>query len=1308
MLINSNLQKPLVYSKEAHGRVTKRLCGGLQIRIRGFKSLPALLFSENIVHNNSLKRNSQVNLSYLPIFITLTLILLTFFLFISASGNASPILINEVMANPIKSDTTHEWIELYNFGNKSINLSGWKISDNYATDYIAPANSSIKPIIPSQKYVVITDQDTELVIPEDDSVIHFMVDDNTVGNGLGNTKDYLLLINENGTIVDSIKWGLNYSIIPGEPLSSPTEGNSFIRISSTPFNNSILDFVETTKPTLGRPNIYTKSGSVQIQKAQGFLPKITKNDQYSIPFAVSVTLTNFSENKSFQLKTYITSISSSRHPASQTWTGETWQYSDRYTHIINTDGSGYWQGWIYLRFSKSYIAYKQNIQHNNTCNINVKIKDDFMVVDAYKTAYLLDFDNSTSNGIPGGYLIGKTKENHMLFLKDKDNTTLSCYISQPNKIDDFSPVINSYYKLSGPIGSNYTLYSMNNSGFLTKEKTNISIICGIYCFDIKTNQSSFDLKNRKQISTSIIINNTGTLKDSYFLSIVDRTPGFHVTFKIEEITISPGDKQEVTVFINPTSYRLFEFHYGSITIEVSSKNDPIVRKKYKFSCKIHEPDLAIPQIKSYDMNGTETKIIYQGHIVRIKAFLRNNGAVKADDVTISYFLNSIEPDALLETKTYDYVDKYQKYPSLYWDTHLVAPGKHTIYVVADYFDTVKELDEYNNVNSININIVNTTPSLEEQQILITELYYYNYPNIRNEFITLFNPTNISICLDEWYVTNTINSRITNQRKILFSKNTFLPAKSYIVITQNASDYQKQQMKMPNFEYAVNSNSSIPKLNTTHTIFISNSGGAIALKNKFNHTIDCIIYGDTKLQSLSWNGPPVHLLDQGEILKRRKQNNTYVNSNTAEDWSHPYPCRIGQSSFLPETYHANATITPFISPDTSFSIVSNFIQNTHYEILLSIYEFTSIELADILIDALQRNITLNILVEGSPVGGMNTKQKFLLHRLQQYGATIHLLRGSQIDHKYKRYRFTHAKYMVLDKKTVLIHSGNFGPTGIPAITSFGNREWGVAITNRTIAEFYVTLFYEDWNIKREDTLLFSSEISFENNEYLLTKETYYGSYQPLMNQQVLFNLTAKIHPVISPDNSLSEITTLLLQANKSIYIQQLYIYPNWTNVENPVIPILEKKAEKGVDIRIILNYNPSYDSTNIQNNITKNILESYGVKVKYVYTNWSIFKNIHNKGVIVDNTSVLISSINWNENSFTRNREVGVIIENESIANYYASIFFYDWNLKKPMNYNYIEELESNEETDENTIYIVIIFTMTFVLVIQDWRKRKWT
>ncbi|MBS3802758.1 MAG: lamin tail domain-containing protein, partial [Candidatus Thermoplasmatota archaeon] len=137
-----------------------------------------------------MKITDDEDISYKITFI-LILIFLIYLIIGVSSSIASSCLINEVMVNPIESDNSNEWIELYNPTNKTINLSGWKLSDNYATDELLPANTSIQPLFPSQTFVLITDQDTTLTIPvdENDSVIHFMVDDNSIGNGLGNTDD---------------------------------------------------------------------------------------------------------------------------------------------------------------------------------------------------------------------------------------------------------------------------------------------------------------------------------------------------------------------------------------------------------------------------------------------------------------------------------------------------------------------------------------------------------------------------------------------------------------------------------------------------------------------------------------------------------------------------------------------------------------------------------------------------------------------------------------------------------------------------------------------------------------------------------------------------------------------------------------------------------------------------------------------------------------------------------------------------------------------------------------------------------------
>ena len=61
-----------------------------------------------------------------------------------------------------------------------------------------------------------------------------------------------------------------------------------------------------------------------------------------------------------------------------------------------------------------------------------------------------------------------------------------------------------------------------------------------------------------------------------------------------------------------------------------------------------------------------------------------------------------------------------------------------------------------------------------------------------------------------------------------------------------------------------------------------------------------------------------------------------------------------------------------------------------------------------------------------------------------------------------------------------------------------------------------------------------------------------------------------------------------------------------------------------------------------------------------------------------------------------------------VTQYYADVFFYDWNLNSHQSQSKENEVETIEEDHKNTIYIVVIFTLTFALIARDWRKRQWT
>ena len=52
--------------------------------------------------------------------------------------------------------------------------------------------------------------------------------------------------------------------------------------------------------------------------------------------------------------------------------------------------------------------------------------------------------------------------------------------------------------------------------------------------------------------------------------------------------------------------------------------------------------------------------------------------------------------------------------------------------------------------------------------------------------------------------------------------------------------------------------------------------------------------------------------------------------------------------------------------------------------------------------------------------------------------------------------------------------------------------------------------------------------------------------------------------------------------------------------------------------------------------------------------------VHNKGIVVDSKTVLVSSQNWSSAGVLQNRDAGVIIAHPGIAQYFEANFLQDW------------------------------------------------
>jgi parallel beta-helix repeat protein len=142
-------------------------------------------------------------------------------------------------------DPDNEWIILHNLEDESVDISGWKIVDNYATDTI-PQSS----IIPANGFAIITASSTTFnlwKIPK--GMTKIVLGDKRIGNGLANSGDRVILKDKEGNVVDAMSYGDDKTIFDNPPKAR--KGYSLLRDPPEKDTDTAEDFIES-EPTIGK------------------------------------------------------------------------------------------------------------------------------------------------------------------------------------------------------------------------------------------------------------------------------------------------------------------------------------------------------------------------------------------------------------------------------------------------------------------------------------------------------------------------------------------------------------------------------------------------------------------------------------------------------------------------------------------------------------------------------------------------------------------------------------------------------------------------------------------------------------------------------------------------------------------------------------------------------------------------------------------------------------------------------------------------------------------------------------------------
>jgi len=448
----------------------------------------------------------------------------------------------------------------------------------------------------------------------------------------------------------------------------------------------------------------------------------------------------------------------------------------------------------------------------------------------------------------------------------------------------------------------------------------------------------------------------------------------------------------------------------------------------------------------------------------------------------------------------------------------------------------------------------------------------------------------------------------------------------ITIARSGIAFEQTHAKYPDFEWLDNS-PLIRDVIPGDTLRMANTKDALMLYKK-----------GILIQEVAWP----------EDVKPREGQIHYIENGT---WD-IRPLLIGQSRFSPAVFR-NVSVITFVSPDSSGDMFFHAMNQASDEVLLNVYEFSNPIMADSLIAVKERDVDVHIFLEGGPVGGISSEENEVIRKMTDRGIPVSLM-VSEPDIP-APYRYNHAKYVVIDRCAILVTSENFKYSGFPPAGMNGNRGWGVYLEDPSLAEYFRAVYMTDSQGK---SVVFYNGSPGNLETVSLVKHT--SEFPPG------FFTGATVRPVISPDTS-DQITSLINSAERSIEIEQAYITNETPLSLNPYLSAAINASRRGVHVRVLLDsywysIEDEKDNDEMVSLINRiSLSEHIPLEARCADLKRIGVDKIHNKGVIVDNQHVLVSSINWNSVSPNFNREAGVIIDHQGVAGYFLEVFEDDWS-----------------------------------------------
>jgi cardiolipin synthase A/B len=560
-------------------------------------------------------------------------------------------------------------------------------------------------------------------------------------------------------------------------------------------------------------------------------------------------------------------------------------------------------------------------------------------------------------------------------------------------------------------------------------------------------------------------------------------------------------------------------------------------------------------------------------------------------------------------------------------------------------------------------------------------------NGAHEWVELYNNLPISVSLDGWRLV--ISSTALYTVKLAG----YIGPSGYYLIQHSASTF-----------------SLGPQADLTSTnLILSNRGAELMLFGMIpgstvpamDTVIDTLVYGNAAPRD-GWNGSALQpytvvpaMPPDGLVLTRKLDAATGLpmpDTDTAEDWMNEWGNMVSaRQGTYPgwafETFAApvvaTSAVTLAVAPDDSYDMLSRALASARHSIDIETYRFDQARLADLLAGLAAQGVTVRLLLDGSPEGGVTDQERWVCQIINTSGSGCWFMYSNNDTWIHARYERLHANFAIIDGARLAIGSEDFSRDTLPDDDkrdgTAGHRGLVALVDAPALVTRAQEIFNADISQAHRDISRWCASGCLYGPPTAGTEPVYATGgtgYEARFATPLEVSAPATVELATSPESNLraGSILTLLSNAGQGdeILLEQLDEPSHWGPVDgtpetdpNPRLAALIGAAARGARVRILLDSYADDPPSALSNAATQAYLNGLaranGWDLRAVRGN-PTGRGMNNKLIaaqVKGRKYVQIGSWDGNEISTKRSREMTLLIESPAAYDYVGSVFYHD-------------------------------------------------